>query len=386
MSEPGPNPYAPPTGADEAADRSEIGEWLRSGEISFQGTLTGRDLKAFLRAHDYIGCGSMLMTGTGVAFILGVVAVVVGGGMGLIALGVMGWLALTLLTSLLSYRRSVFTSANPAWDAPIRGGLSREGMEVTRGKVRSFYRWDWFADAVVDAEVVAFRPALHPHQPILISSSMMSELEGWDRALTVAGQIMAEAGTRFTPESRRYDNRRLLRSDRRVRSIPVGEGAVAFEGVVSMDDLRHLPPVLVRRNRPTRAYLLIVALAVSASLVMIGMARLGGLDTVLPTLLFSAVVLVVMVGFLVRRIRSLRGAGDTVYYLMAQADKNGITSDFGVTTTFVPWESLDVSESDDDVVVLSRIDLRQYIIVRRDMFADAAEWNQFGQWVRQRRS
>jgi hypothetical protein len=350
----------------------------------FAGTLTPEDVTRYLRAHDHIGCGSMFMTAFGVGLILLSLAIVAGGTIGLMILGILGWLALMLMTSLLTYRRSVFTSGNPAWDWAVHGQLEVEGLRIHRRDAESRYRWDWFGGTIVGEQVVAFLPALHPHQPVLFTPSMMSNLDDWDRLVGVARTLGAAIDPMSNSESRKYDNRAIVRSRKRKRSIPVPRDAIAFEGIVSMSDLKYLPPVMLRRNRPTRAYMLIAGLAIFASFVLIGTARMSGFDTLIPSFLIVLVALPFLMLFLVRRIRSLRSVGDTIYYLTAFADETGVTSDSGVTGTFVPWHAMHLSEINDEAVALSRPGVRQFIVARNDMFDHPQGWQRFQEMVRKK--
>jgi hypothetical protein len=326
----------------------------------------------------------MFMTAAGVGLILLSLAIAVGGAIGLMFLGILGWLGLMLVTSLLPYRRSVFTSGNPTWDWPVRGELNVDGLAMHRQDAESRYRWDWFGGTIVHDQVVAFLPALHPHQPLLFTPAMMSQLDDWDRLVGVARTLGAAIDPMSTSESRKYDNRAIIRSRKRTRSIAVPVDAIPFEGVVSMGDLKHLPPVMLRRNRPTRAYLLIAGLAIFASFVVIGTARISGFDVLVPTFLVILVALPLLMLFLVRRIRSLRSVGDTIYYLTGFADDEGVTTDFGVTSTFVPWHALRLSEINDEAVAMSRPGIRQFIVARNDMFDTPPQWMRFQELVRRK--
>lgn len=378
--QPDPNPYAPPVSTQGVAS---VTMDSLSQPIPFHGQLAPGDVTNYLRSYDHIGCGAMLRIAVGVLLVFSVFATVIGGAIALILIGVLGWVLVSFVTSILPYRRSVFLSENPKWEAPVSGMMSVEGVTIVRLDGESFFRWDWFGQSVVSDQVVALLPALHPHQPIVITASMLNGLDDWDRLVGVAGLIGTGSDVdEATSESRRYDIRMMLRS-RQPRRLPVPSDAIAFEGVISSSDFRHLPPVMVRRNRPTRAYMLIIALAFFAIFVFIGFIRLG-VQTLVPTFLFMLIALVLLLFFVVRRIRSQRSSNDTVYYLSGFADDSGVASDFGISSTKVPWQTLRMSELDDQAIALSRPDVRQIIVARRDMFEDDSRWDLFRELVHQK--
>lgn len=376
MGEDAPNPYSPPSETLSTESDQSIESLLGSGPIRFHGSVNAGDLNAFLRSHDHIGCGSILMTGVGLSAIMFFFALVIHGALALVFVGVLGLVLLSLVTSMLPYRRSVFVSANPKWQEPVTGEVVVEGVVVRREGGESFFGWDWFGDAVADSHVVAFLPAMHSHQPILISSSMLDGLSDWDRLNFVAQSLAVSSDDSSTFESRRYENRKRMRSSRRGRSLEVPPDAIAFEGAVTTRDLKELPARISRRSRPARAYLLIFGLAAFMSVLLIGLMRLGG-DSLLATILFMLVALVLVLSFVVRRIRSMRAPVNTVYYLAAFADESGLTSDFGVTNSHVPWQQIVPTRLLKETVLLARADVRQFIVARRDMFENEQDWQRF---------
>lgn len=211
------NPYAPPAETSTPQPGEISLEILRSqGPVPFRGRITVENVNAYLRAYEHVGCLSMSMTAMVVLFIFFVVTVIVGEGMFLIALGAIGLLGMMLATSTLPYRRSVFVNSNPRWDTLVHGEIAHDGVRITQDDGESFFRWDWFEKAVVGQQVLVLIPALHPHQPIIVSASMLTNLADADRIPETANALLASVYG--TTETRRHDNRAFLRSRNRTRS------------------------------------------------------------------------------------------------------------------------------------------------------------------------
>jgi hypothetical protein len=308
-----------------------------------------------------------------------VITVVVGGAAVLIAVGVIGLFAMMLVTSTLSYRRGVFRNANPRWDDHVEGEMAYDGVRIRQEGGESFFRWDWFEGAVVGRQVLVLIPALNPNHPLVISAAMLTDFADADRIPQLVNDLTASL--HGTSETRQYDNGSLLRSSlrRRSRSVPVE--AIPFEGRVTSEDLRALPEPMLRRERPIRAYLVLSSLLFFPALLLIGLGQFSGLRLVLVAFIVIAaasLVAKVMLG----RYRVRRAGGQTVFYVTAFADQAGITSDFQVTVTTVPWQCMQGAYADETQITLSRA-AGQVIIARSDMFASDESWQDFRDLVKQ---
>ncbi len=324
------------------------------------------------------------MVGSIIAFIVLVTAIATGGAMVLVSIGAIGLVGITLAASLVPYRRSVFRSSNPYWDATVHGGLSEYGLRIKRAGAESYFRWGWFDGGVIGERIVALIPSLHPHQPILISASMLSNLNDWDRITAVVRCIGIAADDSSTHESRRHDNRLLIRSRRRGRSVDLPDDAIAFEGIFSTRDLRLFPAAAPRRIRPMRAYLMMTGLVIFASTVLVGIAWLGGLGRLAVPIMIGVYGIAFFLRPMIQRIRDANTGGHPVCYLTAFANDLGITSDFGVTVTVVPWGLMQLASVSDDAIAISRRDARQFVVARRDMFESDPVWQNFRTLVDQK--
>ena len=377
MNSPDANPYAPPqTEVSRELPTPSIETLEAHGPISFSGVVDQQDLNQYLRTDGHVGCAPMLGALICVGLIL-LFPLMVGGGLAAIAIGALGIVVVTLSVSTIPYRRLVFQNINPDWRQPKQGQLRPDGVTIERAGTRIFYRWDWFDSAIVADRVVAFLPATQRGAPLLITQSMLTDLEYWIRVQQVAQAVAVTTIQSPDGDQRRYQNERILRDRHRPRTVEVPNGAVPFQGPLTAAELANVPGRFRPRQRPTRTYVVNTILIVHIGLILAGVSLLvfRGLLT-LPIVVSLYIISAIFFG----RWRS-RESHAIVNYLNAFATPSSIVSDFAVTTADVPWSSLQVVLRTDDTVVLRRREWIQFVVARRKMFDSDDSWQQFKDWV-----
>ena len=376
------NPYAPPaTESVREAPPPSMDTLARGGPVHFSGTVTRRDVRGYLREYSHVGCGFLLAMGA----ILAVLALGFGlrdGGIGAIALGVMGLFLTASVASTLPYRHLMFESANPDWQQHQVGTLQQDGIHLDRGGTRYVFHWNWYFTAVGGEDWVAFLPATQPMKPLFLTRSMVREREDWKRVVKVAAAV-AEASEECPESMRLQQNLHWMRQSDRPRSSEVPPHAIAFAGPVRPSDLTTLPPAVRHLQKPARSHAVVMGLILSGSFIIAGLS-----DLLFDQFTFLPIFLVIYAGLAAAGIavRGRRGrmtSDGVVSYLKAYASRSSVLLDYGVTVCEIDWSRLQVTSQDDSVIVLRRRDVGQFIVARRDMFASSVDWEAMKQLVRQ---
>ncbi len=374
MPDKGLNPYAPPT--PESSDHGPVGPLdSLSGPISFQGSLSKEDLHEYLRNHEHVGCVFLFVLVLVVGYFVFVIPVALFGRLSTVSFGGLGLTITAAITSLVSYRRMMFAAANPNWQQPLRGELRRDGILIDRDGAETFFRWDWFERVVSTPRIAALVPSLPNHPPVLLTPPMFSHSGDWAHVAVLHQSVGVASDKNVTSQTRRYDNEAMLRN-RRQRSVEVPPEAIGFEGFVTRGDLNSLPKSWRRRLRPARVYLVITAVLVSLSLILVEILQMVQARAMLAILLvfFGGVMIFRLAA---RRLRKTQTDDRVVVYLTAFAAEPGITSDYGIVATTVPWKRMHCAAETDRSVVLIRTDVRQFIVAKADMFAGEQNWQNF---------
>jgi hypothetical protein len=371
------NPYAPPQAEVSWEIPAPLVETLDTdGPISFAGAVDEAHLHEFLKSDGHVGCAQMLLGLISLSLILLVLAFL-GGGFTAIAIGCLGVIVVTLTVSTIPYRRLVFQNINPDWNRPRRGLMRADGVVVRRDETALFLRWDWFDGAVIGDRFVAFLPATQRAAPLLVTRSMLVNLDDWNRLTQVAGAISVDSERFSKGDQRRGQNQRILRDRSRARTVDVPTEAIPFQGTLTAAELARVPGRYRRRQRPLRTYVVNTVLVTHVGLVLAGLSQLFLEQALaLPIVVLFYVVVTAVLG----RWRG-RDGRVIVNYLNAFATESSVVSDFAVTTAEVSWSALQPVLRTDDVVVLQRRQWIQFIVARRNMFASDEAWQRFNGWV-----
>lgn len=377
-----PNPYAPPqTDSFAEVPAPSLDTLQQVGPISFAGAPDERDVHEFLRAYGHVGCGYLLIVGFVLTFVLLSVSLLMGGL--LLAFGGIGLMLIVLTVSTTFYRRLVFENINPRWNQPTHGSLTAEGVCIERPHSSAFFRWDWYGGAVISDQMVALLPATQTAQPLMITQAMLVKLDDWSRLLEVATAIGIVSEESPIDNQHRQKNLRLLRRANRMRSIEPPAGAIVFEGALDANDFRRVPDRFRWRERPLRTYAVVAGLFFFGSFVVIAISQsVFQQFAFLPTLILVYAVLA-GIGFALRKIGRRRVKGKAVYYLDGFATDSSLVTDFVITSTTIDWSAIRLVLRASDVVVLRRREWIQFIVVRRDMFANDMDWQRFNELVPQ---
>lgn len=368
------NPYAPPpTESSPPRPATSIDRMAELGRLAFRGSVDEGALREFLRHDGHVSWGRQLAIALGLALFVPAMAMMATVVLALAA-AFMGIVLVMLVVSTMPYRRLVFQNINPHWAEPIEGELSSEGVQLRRRFATSFFRWDWFHEAIVGNQVVALIPATKSGQPILIARTMVSQQEQWEHLCDVARSVGVDSESNVALAQTRSQNLRMLRDKSRRRRVAVPAGAIAFEGILTIEDFDQIPRRLKQRSRPVRAYIVLSMLFFFGALFIAGIS-MAVFQQVL--LLPALAILYIIAGALMGRLRRHKFDAQAVYYLKAIADQEGVTTDFEITTTTIPWHALMPTVWTADAVVLQRRDWQQFIVARRDMFADHQQWLRF---------
>ncbi len=369
------NPYAPPAHVEPTGSGNDL-PTLLADPVPFTGSLSVENVRDYLRHYDHVDVRSMLLILL-LATPFAIIPHLFLGWEGLpISIGYLGIALIAAITSTLPYRLAVFNRANPDCYKPCAGTIDAQGVSLTRDGVAQSFRWDWFDDAIIGEQAIAFRPSLHNHEPLLVAASMLSSLSDWDRVKEVA-EMLHDPNTDFgTTNYRKYDVRGLLRR-KRDPSVDGPDSAITFRGSITRADLPRRAHSRWR-NRPRRAKLVLVGLAFFGASIALGIAQpLGNTFVAVTVTLFLSLGL-----YRAARNHWSGGASQhSVLYVVAFATDKGITADYAVTTTFVPWMQIRCIENSDDRISLQRSGVRQLIIAKPQMFASSDHWQQFQKLV-----
>ncbi len=339
--------------------------------IPFSGTLNEDDIRTFLRREGDPGVFAPLMLV--ICFgLVGLVLFMQGGAYAAVAVGAIGLLLIAIVVSTLSYRRLLFINSNPHCFSPVKGELCVDGMYLYRDDVTTFFRWDWFGDALASERMVAFMPATQPDQPQLITLPMIQQADDWSRVLSAAVTPTTEG----SGERLRQRNLAMLRDRARERTREIPGGAIRFGGAVGSEDFAQLPSHQRRGHRSWRAKLVLGSLVACGALILAGASSIffDRVAFLLGLAILYAVLAALGIAFRLRRRGTSRSM---VYFMHAWATEVSIVIDYGVTVTEVKWQALRVALRNPSMMVLQRRDSIQVVIVRRDMFENDTEWKRF---------
>lgn len=373
------NPYAPPTPASPR-EETRLGAattFEELGRVPFAGRVTDQELDEYLRTDGYVGCARLLMLGVAFGGLLSTLPML-GVPFLAIAVGGMGIVVIVLTVSTITYRRLMFTNANPDWAEPIEGTLQAEGIRLNRLHSSTYYHWNWYGDTVIGEHVVALLPATQAGTPLLITREMVSSQSAWEALQHVAKSIGNLSGDPKSEEVRREENLRILKDRKRGWTFAPPDDAIAFEGIVWSHDYALLPRAYRVRQRPLRTHVVNYGLTVFAGLLLAGCSGLIFSHlAVLPVLVGIYLLAAIALG---RRRQARRG--QVIFYLRGYASDESLVTDFGLAVSETKWQGLSEAGNQPDCVVLKRDRINNFIVIRRDMIAEESSWNRFREMVR----
>lgn len=377
------NPYQPPSAIDDEVDplistfntvKLDLDD---KTQIPFLGAADPRDLKQFLKRHDAIS-GLPLTLAFLFAALFQVWAAIVSGALAVIVSGIILIFALTVITSTRWYRASLFRAAHPGWDSPAEGELTTEGIHIRRQTETAFYRWSWFSGVVIAADMVGFVPADDSELPVFVNSKMLPPTVPWDRLILFARSAKVVCENDTGNLNIHWANRQVMREQGRERSVRPPAEALRFQGAVTGVDVKALIGRKLRPGRPLRAHairsLLLLAVVICSLGVLAMMARVRSVQMLV--MLISVGMLALLFLRIVWR-REITSSDNVLYYLLGHADEEGITVDFFVAVTTVPWSNMLVLDRSPDRVLIRQKSSRKLMILRADMFDSESQWQQF---------
>ena len=383
MSQDETNPYAPPSTPqpDVAKPESISDAVIGLGEVKFAGAVGPNDLDAYLRVEGHVGCARMAL----LAIVLGTLLSAFPF-MGLtyfaIALGTMGCLLIILTVSTLPYRRLVFININPGWADPLSGHFGTEGIHVRRDFTNTFYRWNWFTEAVESDRVIALLPATQAASPLILTIDMFASADDWERLQVVASALRRRSAEPSQDDAIREENLQILRDQERDWTFTPPQDTIRFEGIVWSDDYNRLPRSAQQRERPMRTHFVIYGLLIFSGLILGGCSgvifqRVALLPVVVAVYFFAAVA----IGR--RRQKRIRSV---IYYLRGYAGSESLVTDFGLSVGETAWSGLKLEAQDETCLVLLRRNLNNFIVIRRDMIPDDGSWQRLSKMINERTS
>ena len=372
------NPYAPPNpvASQNQARRGAMESLRQLGSIPFAGRIRRRELDEYLRADGHVGGARLAILAMGFGGIFFVLAFL-GIPFLAVSVGAMGILTISLIVSTLPYRRLMFTNANPDWEQAMRGSIQPEGIRLNREHSSTFYRWNWFGETVTSPTLVALQPATQAAAPLMIARDMIPTEDAWELLRQVTDEVGATSNRLETEDLRRDQNLRILKDQQRGWTFTPPPDAIAFEGIVWSDDFNLLPRPYQARVRPLRTHLVIYGLVTFMGLILAGCSGLLFKQiAILPVIVTIYLVAAIAIG---RRRR--RSSGEVIFYLQGYALESSLVTDFGLAVSETTWPGLAMLANHEHHIVLRRCGLNNFVVIRKDMFADQNAWDRFRQLV-----
>ncbi len=151
------------------------------------------------------------------------------------------------------------------------------------------------------------------------------------------------------------------------------------------DDFQRVSGRYLWRERPLRSYAVVAGLLFFGSFVVIAISQwvlqqFAFIPIFLPIFILIYAVLA-GIGLALRKLLRRSVKRKAIYYLDAFATDSELVTDFVITTTKIDWSALCLVMRTSDIVVLRRREWIQFIVARRDMFANEADWQRFNELV-----
>ena len=379
---PGINPYQPPTISDDSTppliasfDTINL-ELDDKTPIPFSGSADEGDLGQFLKSYDSLGT---LPITIGVVFacmlqfwavmISGIFAVVVASGI-LMAI-------IAVLASSRWYRSIVFTSNYPTWRDHSEGELTAEGIHLRRETETSFYRWSWFSGVVVCDGMVGFVPAEDSEMPTLISAQMLPSSVPFVRLAAFARSAKVVCEGEFESGGISWANRQVMREPKRERSVVPPSNAVLFQGPVTGLDLKDLSQQIASGKPTIRARAIRLVLMLGVAICVLGLVSLLSRAPNMRGIILISVLggsLLLLINLKTRRRAAMMTVDNFLYFLIGHANDEGLTTDFFVAVTTIPWSNIAIQFESSNRLLLRQKSSRKVLIVRRDMCESEADW------------
>ncbi len=388
-----PNPYHPPAilpEGDEAMLRkdastllSSVQETLADHPIEFRGQLDREDLDRYLMIDGDLGIAFPV---TMIGFVGVVMAVLVGVGgprFAPLCLCLVTFVVIGLMVSSRAYRRSLFVGSYEDWDQPVSGRLTTDGLTIERENVITRYAFDSWTMVATDNQLIAIEAGFPSDQTVLVTPSMIPSLDDWTRFRSVAEQ-MRRLRIADSVMGRASSMRSTLRSASRNRGLQVPVGAIEFAGPLSTSDLATVPSK-TRAKRPLRARVVRLSLL----FLLVG-TFFEAVRLILPNastwfVILTAYLIATATWFYTLGRRAIRKSRP-IHHTMGFINDRGITSDFGIIVTEVPWRMIRAIRIDDDRMTLVRRGSYQLLHLRADMFQSDDQWEHVKAMAKQRSS
>ncbi|MGB7346662.1 MAG: hypothetical protein WBD20_20740 [Pirellulaceae bacterium] len=373
------NPYQPPTQVDDAADFDGPTALKDIGTIRFSGTPHWQDLNRLFAKHDHVGAPTMILLAM-LCILFSLFGLVVGSvGWLLISLGCSVVVFAACLVSTKFYRRLMFSFTNPRWSKPTTCELDSEGVWITRSDSTRFLHWNCFERVVLNRDVVGFFTPQSIGESLVVNQSMCASESDFTKLHRAAELLSRHVVTAETTQQRRWTVEALMKEPNRQRMVPIPDGAIAFSGPVSMDDLRkvdqQLPRKLTRRKRSTHGLMVITLLTISLMLILTGISNMVA-NSLGVALVFGLMATPLTVFFWLRRwSQPPMESADLLQFVYAFADADGITLDAFAVVTKLPWSHLKRVGDLPDRMIFRHTHSRRAVTARRDMFASEDDWN-----------
>ncbi len=377
------NPYQPPAMVDavpgEFAYLDVNLDLDDKHPLPYAGVPTEDDLNQFLENYETLGSLPIFFIVTFMS-LLQIWAIVVSGAFALTVAGGNLIFSLVIITSTRWYRALVFRSQHPNWSERVEGELATDGIRINSQHESCYYRWSWFSGVVISDSVVGFVPAQESEMPLLISTSMLPESETFTRLKGFARSAKVICENEVSNASIQWAIQQVMREPKRQRSAVPPAGAIEFRGPVTGEDLKPFFQQLSLTGRPPRTQVIRLLLLFGAGLVALGLVLLIGqaLDPAIVLIgLLAPAPLILLVLLRQRRRAKFSSADHLLYYLIAFATNEGITTDFFVSVTTVAWSELAVKAAAADRMLIGRKGSQKVLLARQDMFSSEAQWQEF---------
>lgn len=377
------NPYQPPSELDETVDLDDLvfgtPRVIKGlAPISFSGSIGQEELTRYLaKEQDAIGCAFPLLSTITLLFAIIWAFMTAQASLMLMmtGIGVLG--TLLMVTSSRWYRHLMFQASYPRWDKTVSGEMTREGIRVDQEAESIFYQWNWFSGVSINEGVVGFVPSIAAEPPVLVGTKMLTGISGEDELYEFARQAKVICLSDHANNDIAFANQQVMRSPERLRTTPAKPDAIPFEGKVTGLDTELVPREAVQRKNTERAIVIRFAILVGCLLIAAPL-LMHWLTGLIVVSIFAAL-------FFNRKGRSKKSVSKDrlLYYLIGQADSEGITTDFHVVQTKVKWTGIQVVAKTENYIVLSRKQASKMVVLRDDMFADQQQWQRLLEFAKQ---
>ncbi len=302
----------------------------------------------------------------------------------LVCAGVCGGVVVMYAVSQVRYRAGVFENEFPQWAAMDGGQIDSDGITLFEGDSWLMYRWRWFSHAVVAGNVISFVPALRSKCPVLVGQNMLvyegfeDVVSDWEAFCKSSVDFLDLSRGAFYKKRLTIDpaqtrsNVELICNRARLRTISPEPGSVSFCGDVTTRDLEQVSKHAVALTRTFRSRFVVGSLLICGGLIA------GGLSALLLGafwILLGFYCMLILAWNIKARTTRVRPTQRRHYFMLGYVTDEHIVLDLGIVLTSFAWHEIKVLAADHDWIAIQSGRLGQPVVLRRDMFETAEQWN-----------